>query len=434
MGPTARSRRFRRRLPGCPGRVGQVRAGGYVFEPTLENQVNELAQSWANSYANLSQQLALQGPDLEWSYNTLASEAQQLSQMAAMNPAAAQGALFQGRSTLESFKMRLGAVEKSLADGYGPFEGQLDPIVHLLDRIDWSLAQAAQAQFAWQAGEAPIMAVKAQWQRGGKDEPEGVLYLTDQRALFEQKQEIATKKILFVATQKQMVQQLLWQASLGEVQNVTAGKRGLFKNEDHLEITAAGSGLAHFHLPRPGLRAMVRDDGPRAGRRLRRRPGAGRICAASGGTGRREHRLTIEREDGFSRGLFHGPAEVHNSRIQHRSPRLPTGSSALGLRRRLEQALRIGAERARPVRQGVNKGEPGGRRGADERDVAQARQALLDGIRPGIPPFPALPVHGGQVQGPGMGAQCPQAVHVEEDFEVRHHQLAQAAIYRLAGA
>jgi hypothetical protein len=247
-GPCSKIQALQAAIAGLPGRVSQARAGGYVFEATLENQVEELAQSWASSYTNLSQQMALQGPDLEWSYNTLASEAQQLSQMAAMNPSAAQGALFQGRSTLESFKMRVGAVEKSLTDQYGQFESQVDPMVHLLDRIDWSLAQAAQAQFAWQAGEAPIMAAKAQWLRGGKDEPEGVLYLTDQRALFEQKQEIATKKILFVATQKQMVQQLLWQAPLGEVQNLTASKRGLFKNEDHLEITTAGAGLAHFHL------------------------------------------------------------------------------------------------------------------------------------------------------------------------------------------
>ena len=46
------------------------------------------------------------------------------------------------------------------------------------------------------------MAVRATWQKGGEDNPQGILYLTDQRLLFEQKQEIGAKKVLFITTEK----------------------------------------------------------------------------------------------------------------------------------------------------------------------------------------------------------------------------------------
>ena len=81
--------------------------------------------------------------------------------------------------------------------------------------------------------------MKAVWCKGGKEQkgdPEGVLYLTDQRLIFEQKEEIATKKVLFVVTEKQKVQGLQLEAPVALVEKVDASKQGMLKNEDHIEI------------------------------------------------------------------------------------------------------------------------------------------------------------------------------------------------------
>jgi hypothetical protein len=50
--------------------------------------------------------------------------------------------------------------------------------------------------------------------------------LTDERVLFEQKEEIATKKVLFIATEKQKVQELKWEAALSQIESVKAGEKG----------------------------------------------------------------------------------------------------------------------------------------------------------------------------------------------------------------
>ena len=56
------------------------------------------------------------------------------------------------------------------------------------------------------AHEYVIIGVKAVWTKDGKenkDDPEGVLFLTDQRILFEQKEEVATKKFLFITKERE---------------------------------------------------------------------------------------------------------------------------------------------------------------------------------------------------------------------------------------
>ncbi len=86
------------------------------------------------------------------------------------------------------------------------------------------------------------MAVKATWTRDNRedrDDPQGVLYLTDQRMIFEQKQEVATKKVLFITTERKLVQEMQLEFAVDRVTDVRGSKQGMFKNEDFLELTLA---------------------------------------------------------------------------------------------------------------------------------------------------------------------------------------------------
>ena len=86
------------------------------------------------------------------------------------------------------------------------------------------------------------MAVEATWTENGKEDntdPKGVLFLTDQRILFEQKQEIATKKFLFITTATEKVQKLLWEFHVALFNEGIATKQGLFKNQDFIELRLA---------------------------------------------------------------------------------------------------------------------------------------------------------------------------------------------------
>jgi hypothetical protein len=116
------------------------------------------------------------------------------------------------------------------------------------------LTQLAEAKFQLLATEGGLEAVKAVWCKSGKEvkeDPDGVLYLTDQRILFEQKEEVVTKKVLFIATAKQKVQQLLFEVPVALVSNIQTSKQGFMKNEDHIEISFAPGApvrMIHFHI------------------------------------------------------------------------------------------------------------------------------------------------------------------------------------------
>jgi len=96
------------------------------------------------------------------------------------------------------------------------------------------------------------MAVEAVWIQSGKEsgeDPKGVLYLTDQRLIFEQKQEIATKKFLFIATEKQKVQKLQFEFPVALIEGIKPTKQGLFGREDHLELDlVSGAPIHNPHL------------------------------------------------------------------------------------------------------------------------------------------------------------------------------------------
>ena len=112
----------------------------------------------------------------------------------------------------------------------------------------------SEASFQLLAAESAIMAVKAVWAKEGKQtkqDPEGVLYLTDQRLLFEQKEKVATKKVLFVATEKKLVQDLLWEVPVVLVQEAKSRKEGFLNKDDYLELTLdsrAAMDKVHLHI------------------------------------------------------------------------------------------------------------------------------------------------------------------------------------------
>ena len=137
---------------------------------------------------------------------------------------------------------------------YDQFNNQVYAATKHLDDIEYLVTQLAEASFQLLPTEAGIAAVKAVWCKTGKEQkgdPEGVLYLTDQRLIFEQKEEIATKKVLFVVTEKQKVQGLQLEAPVALVEKVDTSKQGMLKNEDHIEIhflSGAPVQMAHFHI------------------------------------------------------------------------------------------------------------------------------------------------------------------------------------------
>jgi hypothetical protein len=236
-----------------PQRIMTARGRGYFFEKDLEAQAQSFVDSWAMLYPNLQSQINLQSTALMNALRPIEMQMPQLT-ASAYNPAAARGTLNTMQSAVSQLESKVSAAERTINGMYDQFDRQVSEFVRHMDQVEYTLTQLAEATFRLLPTEGAIMAVKAVWCKTGKEQkgdPEGVLYLTDQRLIFEQKEEIVTKKVLFIATEKQKVQQLQLEAPVALVDNVQTSKAGLLKNEDHIEIRfASGAPVqsAHFHI------------------------------------------------------------------------------------------------------------------------------------------------------------------------------------------
>jgi hypothetical protein len=238
---------------GLPQQIVDLRSRGYVFESDLEGKAADLKQRWSTQRPLVMQQISQQANWLDMDMRQLQSTMSQLASRSGIPPMA-QPYLAQAKSQLNALESKASAAKSTIEGIYSPFTNDANKIEAHLKEIDWMLIQISQAAFQLMPTEAGIMAVNATWVKSGKeskDDPQGVLYLTDQRLIFEQKQEIATKKVLFVVTEKQKVQKLLLEVPILLTQDIKPSKQGLFGHEDHIELSFASSAPfnnAHFHL------------------------------------------------------------------------------------------------------------------------------------------------------------------------------------------
>ena len=267
---------FQTGVNGLTQRVAALRARGYAFEKDLEAQAAGFVQQWAGLSPALLAQIEQQSATLQAALRPIESQVNQLAGQAP-NPGA-QSLVQSLQASANTLDGNVSAAESQLKGMYDALEGQVGTLTGHLERVEWMLGQLAEAKFALLPGEAGIAAVKTVWCKEVKhrdDDPQGVLYLTDQRLLFEEKDEIATKKVLFIATEKQKVQELKWQVPVALLAEIKPSKQGMLHNEDHLDLKF-GDGApiqsAHVHIWEDGNtwlqllnRAKAKDfDGGRA--------------------------------------------------------------------------------------------------------------------------------------------------------------------------
>ena len=236
-----------------PDRIRNLRAKGYVFGKGLEAKAQAYGKRWDQMQPQIRRQIESQSPALTMELSMITAQMSQV-EAAATNPSKGLPLAERFERTLETFEDKVTAARNAIEGMYNSYSSEISQIKGELDRIEWMLTQLAEACFKLLPTEGGIMAVGARYARDGrmdKEDPKGVLYLTDQRLIFEQKEEVATKKFLFIATERETVQKLILEAAVALVEKIETSKKGIFKNEDHITLTF-GSGApvrsAWFHL------------------------------------------------------------------------------------------------------------------------------------------------------------------------------------------
>jgi len=240
-------------VSGLDRRIGSLREGGYAFEKGLEGQAMDFVKEWKGIVPELEGQIEKEANTLEGALRPLES---QLSLLAGDRglPKTLSPRVKKLQSQVESLEGRVEAAEENIRGGYDQFSSGVDQLKSHLYKLEWMMTEISEASFDMLATESGIMAVKAVWAKEGKQtksDPEGVLYLTDQRIIFEQKEKIATKKVLFVATEKKLVQETLWEIPVVLVEEVKPHKDGFLNKDDYIKLTFASGApfdLIQLHI------------------------------------------------------------------------------------------------------------------------------------------------------------------------------------------
>jgi hypothetical protein len=214
-----------------PNKVEQLRTRGYAFRSFLENKIKVLTEKWQQTRANVSREIDKRTRELEQE----ADQAESVLRQAAASVQAA--AVSRAESAISTLESKVRAAASAIEALYNTFEDNVNQTAAQVDEIEWLLDQIDEACFELHPAEDPVMACKAEYMETEKEGPKGILYLTDERVVFERKEEVATKKVLFIATEKETVHELLLEVPVGQIEEIKAqDKKKFLGRKEMLEL------------------------------------------------------------------------------------------------------------------------------------------------------------------------------------------------------
>ncbi len=236
-------------IANLPVRIRKVRVRKFAFNKLLEKQAIEYQRQWATKKGTVHNHLSAETNRLQVLLRQIENRTTSINPRVASPVSVANL-----KNEMANFKTKVSASEKAISELYDELKREVTKTESELGKIEQTLEYCDSASFGFLPAESVVAAVKATWTRDDtedKDDPEGILFLTDQRLIFEQREEVATKKVLFVTTERKLVQQLLFEVPVFSVAGVKSTNQGLFKNEDWLELeleSGAFARSAKLHL------------------------------------------------------------------------------------------------------------------------------------------------------------------------------------------
>lgn len=252
-GPRGAVEDLNTKILGLPRTVQNLRDRNYVFEKGLADQASSLVSLWSPGYQNVKNYLDQQAFQLTNAIRPIESQVSYAASQSG-NPQYGLSMINSIQANMQTLNSSVSSVETTASGMYDQIKSQFDALGNHIDKVCWTLDRVGEASFPFLPTEAAIMAVKANWNRSGKEDkedPQGILFLTDHRLIFEQNQDVVTKKVLFIATEKKKVQQLLFETQVNLFQEVNASKGGFFKNEDFINVKlghGAPAPAVQFHI------------------------------------------------------------------------------------------------------------------------------------------------------------------------------------------
>jgi hypothetical protein len=240
--------------------ISHLRSRGFNYRATFEEQSADLARRWPPARRQAQTAMQLHSITLRGEAERVAGSVSRLQSLRSRPLSTAQPTIDRVSTELDAAERRVKTVQDTIESAYAPLGNQARDLEREIKRCKEAMDWLDGATFTLTAGEELVSATEARLMEG-KEGTEGILFLTDQRMLFESREKRATKKFLFITTASELVKALRWEAPLHALEGVEASEsRKLLSKREMLTVTpATGAPGAEFRLDTDsdGWRALV---------------------------------------------------------------------------------------------------------------------------------------------------------------------------------
>lgn len=211
-------------LAQLPLTLDALRRRGYVHSGHLEDRLHLLEEQWDQLRPRVESNLAQQRQALDVELQQTRQRMRQTAQPGALN----------------SLAQQINNAKSALRQMYQGFQSELDEVLEDTRQAEWMLDRLKESpDIVMRATEAPIVACEAQWRQHGDEGPKGILFITDQRLLFEQREDIATKKVLGIFNaESNKLQKLLLEIEVHDLESLEGQEEKGFLGIGKEEILA----------------------------------------------------------------------------------------------------------------------------------------------------------------------------------------------------
>lgn len=232
-----------------PGELNNFRRRGFVHSRELEESLRTQQRQWRAASSKVD--TALKAHKSRLKANTRST-----SRLVARARPGQASAVSSAERSVDSLAKKIAASERELRAQYSNVESDLTVIDSKFRKIRWMLDALEESnEIKLRSSEGPLMAVESDWHRDGDEGPEGVLFMTDQRLLFEQREEIVTKKRFGVfKADSETVQKLWLDINVSDIDKVDDKEEGGFLGmgkADIIELICSANApvsRARFHI------------------------------------------------------------------------------------------------------------------------------------------------------------------------------------------
>ncbi|MGB0383450.1 MAG: hypothetical protein ACPGWR_01380 [Ardenticatenaceae bacterium] len=219
-----------RQLDQFPIRLAELRKQGFVFAKGLEDEIDVLDDKWDQIYDDIENRADQERP-------RLIQEGDRVDRLLDLARDGNERRLARAESAIESLERKIQATRETVRSSYRDIENDVDHIKTQIQQAESAFELMADSKVDFLSTEYLVAACKAKMLDDANDDegPKGILYLTDQRLLFEQKEEITTKTFLFFFTlESKMVQEVRFASLLGQIETLEAEDKGGFLSSQEL--------------------------------------------------------------------------------------------------------------------------------------------------------------------------------------------------------